>query len=329
MEKKIVFSGIQPTGEIHLGNYFGSLKQWLDLQDKYFCLFSVVNLHALTEPISSSSLEENTLKTTDYLLSLGLDPKKVILFVQSDIPYHTELTWLLSVVTPVGDLLRMTQFKDKAKQFKETVNAGLLNYPILMASDILLYKAEYIPVGKDQLQHLELTREIARRFNRRFGQTFPLPKAVLEERGAKIMSLAEPRKKMSKSLGEEHYLGIFEEPEKIREKIAKAVTDSGKEIKYDQEKKPGIANLLRIYSLVEGKEIKEIEREFQGKGYAEFKKILAEKIIDYFSQSREKFLAIKDKKEEIREILKEGRRKAEEIAQKNIEEIRQKVGLKY
>jgi len=316
MEKKIVFSGIQPTGEIHLGNYFGSLKQWLDLQDKYFCFFSIVNLHALTEPISPSSLEENTLKTTSYLLSLGLNPKKVVLFVQSDIPYHTELTWLLSVVTPVGDLLRMTQFKDKAKQFKETVNAGLLNYPILMASDILLYKAEYIPVGKDQLQHLELTREIARRFNRRFGQTFPLPKAVLEERGAKIMSLAEPKKKMSKSLGEEHYLGIFEEPEKIREKIAKA-------------KKPGIANLLRIYSLVEGKEIKEIEKEFQGKGYAEFKKILAEKIIDYFSQSREKFLAMKDKKEEIREILKEGRRKAEKIAQKNIEEIRQKVGLKY
>jgi len=326
---KIVFSAIQPTGVVHIGNYFGAISQWLSLakNENYQCIYAIADLHALTEPIPPQTLSQNIIKTASTFLALGLDYKKVIFFIQSSVSEHTELAWLLNTVTPVGDLKRMTQFKDKAKQFKGPVNAGLLNYPILMAADILLYKALLVPVGKDQLQHLELTREIARRFNKRFGKTFPLPTALIEKKGAKIMSLTEPTKKMSKSKGEENYLGIFEKPEKIREKILKAVTDSGKEIKYLPSAKPGISNLMKIYSLLTGKSFKEIEKEFKNKNYLEFKKILAETFIDYFKKPRKEYEKLLKNKEKIKKILFLGHKKAKKIASQNLLQIKKKCGL--
>ena len=326
---KRVFSGIQPSGAIHIGNYFGAIKQWLDLESKYECIYSVANLHALTEPIDPRALRKNTRETALALLALGLNYKKTIFFIQSDISEHTELAWILNSVTPEGDLRRMTQFKDKSFQFKGSVSAGLLNYPILMAADILLYNTELVPVGEDQLQHLELTREIARRFNKRFGKFFKLPKALLNKQGAKIMSLVEPTKKMSKSKGPDHYLGIFESSKSIRNKIAKAVTDSGRGIRYDPENKPGISNLMNIYSLLTGKDFKRIEADFKDRGYADFKKEVAEVFVDYFKDAKKRLVALEKEKGKIEQILSLGADKAKKLAVKNIALIKKKSGISY
>lgn len=322
-----VFSAIQPSGIIHIGNYFGAIRQWLDLQEKYQCIFSIANLHALTEPIEASVLRKNTFELAATLLALGLDYKRVVFFLQSDIPEHSELTWLLNTVAPVGDLMRMTQFKDKSSQFKGNVNAGLLNYPVLMAADILLYGAQIVPVGDDQVQHLELTREIARRFNKRFGRTFALPKVLLNKKGARIMSLVEPDKKMSKSKGADHYLGIFEEPRIIRKKISKAVTDSGRKVEYDLSSKPGISNLMTIYAMLAGKSLESVGKKFRDRGYADFKKELAEVFIDYFKEPRKRFKELLRGKRKIISILSFGARKAKIIASKNMERIKKKSGV--
>jgi tryptophanyl-tRNA synthetase len=322
-----VVSGIRSSGHLHIGNYLGAIKQWIELQEKYECFFFVADLHAITTSFDPKILKREIQDTVISYLALGLNPEKATLFIQSQISEHTELCWILGCLTPLGELKRMTQFKEKAKEQKE-VKAGLLNYPLLMAADILLYKADLVPVGKDQLQHVELTRDIAKAFNKKFGETFVIPKALLSK-GEKIMSLQNPKKKMSKSGDEKECIFLFEEPEKILEKIKRAVTDSGKEIKYDPKRKPGISNLMKIYSLFSGREIKEIEKEFKGKTYYEFKLKLAEFLIEklsYFKKKKEEFL-----KREIfiKEILEKGRKKAKEIAQRTMEEVRQKIGLDF
>jgi tryptophanyl-tRNA synthetase len=322
-----VFSGIQPTGAIHIGNYLGAIKQWLELQEKSDCIFSIVDLHSITIPYWSSELQKNILDAAICYLAVGINPEKSLLFVQSEVKEHAELAWLLGTITPIGDLLRMTQYKEKAKQFKEKAGAGILNYPILMAADILLYKTDLVPVGIDQQQHVELARTIARKFNKTFGQTFPEPKTKLQKIGAKIMALNNPKKKMSKSLGPQSYLSIFDEPDVIEKKITAAVTDPGKEIKYNPEKKPGISNLLVIYSLFSEKEIKEIEKRFKGKGYQEFKKSLAKLLINSLEPFRRKRKELLQREVYIKEILEQGRKKAQVIAQSTMEEVRKKMGL--
>ena len=265
-------------------------------------------------------------KTIAYLAA-GINPEKSNIFVQSQIKEHSELAWMLNTVTPVGDLLRMTQYKEKAKKFQKNLNAGLLNYPILMASDILLYKTDFVPVGEDQKQHVELARTIAKKFNQRFGEVFKLPEVKMMKIGSKIMSLIEPTKKMSKSDSSESYIGLFDEPEEIKRKIMAAVTDTGKIIKYNQKLKPGVSNLLTIYSLFSEKSVKELERKFKRKGYADFKKALAELLINSLEPFRKKRKELLQREVYVKEILEQGRKKAETIAQSTIQEVKEKMGL--
>ncbi len=322
-----VLSGIQPTGSIHIGNYLGAIKQWIKLQEKNECIFFIADLHSLTIPYKPKELQKNILETAIVYLAAGIDPQKSIFFIQSDVKEHTELCWLLNTVCPIGDLERMTQYKEKAKQFKKNINAGLLVYPILQAADILLYKTEAVPVGKDQVQHIELARTIARKFNQKFGKTFVEPKAMLPKLGAKIMALNNPKQKMSKSLGPQSYISLFEEPEEIKKKIMSAVTDTGKQIKYNLQRKPGISNLLTIYGLFSEKPIKEIEKTFRGKGYAYFKKSLAELLINSLEPFRRKRKELLRREVYVQETLKLGVKRASAIASFTISETRTKMGL--
>jgi tryptophanyl-tRNA synthetase len=322
-----IFSGIRPTGDLHIGNYLGAIKQWLELQEKNECIFCVVDLHAITTPYKENELQQNILETATTYLVAGLDPEKSIIFVQSQIKEHTELAWLLSTITPLGELQRMTQFKEKSKKHLKYINAGLLNYPVLMASDILLYQADMVPVGKDQKQHVELTRTIAGKFNKQFGNTFKIPKVLLSKSGAKIMSLQNPKKKMSKTGNPKGCIGLFDEPKEIQKKVITAVTDTGRKINYSPEHKPGISNLLTIYSLFSGKSIEEIEKKFKGKGYAEFKKSLAKFLINSLEPFRQKRKELLKREVYIKEILKQGERKAQVIAQSTMQDVKKKMGL--
>lgn len=321
-----IISGIQPTGQLHIGNYLGAIKQWVALQEKEECVFFIADLHSLTVPYEPSKLPENVIEAAIAYLAAGIDPQKSIFFVQSHIKEHTELSWILNTICPIGELERMTQFKEKSKQFKKNINAGLLTYPILQSADILLYKAIAVPVGKDQVQHIELARTIARRFNQHFGETFPEPKPLLSE-GAKIMSLKDPKKKMSKSAGPEGCISLFEEPESIRKKIMSAVTDTGKEIKYNPKTKPGISNLMTIYGLFSDKNVKELEKEFKGKNYAFFKNSLAGLLINSLEPFRKKRKELLARKIYIDEILKIGAKKAQNIAESTMQEVLKKTGL--
>jgi len=322
-----VLSGIQPTGSIHIGNYLGAIKQWVELQEKNECIFFIADLHSLTIPYEPKELQENILETAIAYIAAGIDPEKSIFFVQSDVKEHTELCWFLNTVCPIGDLERMTQYKEKVRQFKKNINAGLLVYPILQAADILLYKIETVPVGRDQVQHIELARTIARKFNQKFGKTFVEPKALLPKMGAKIMALNNPKKKMSKSLGPQSYISLFETPVEIKKKVMAAVTDTGKQIKYNPLKKPGISNLLTIYSLFSEKPIKELEKSFKGKGYAQLKKSLAELLINYLEPFRRKRKELLSREVYIKETLKLGSKRAGTIAQFTLQEARKKMGL--
>lgn len=322
-----VLSGIQPTGELHLGNYLGMIQWSLELQKKAECIFPIVDLHAITIPYQPENFQKIILETAVSYLAVGFNPEKSIIFVQSHIKEHTELCWLLGTVSPVGDLLRMTQYKEKSKQFKKVVNAGLLNYPILQTADILLYQTDIVPVGKDQQQHIEFARTVARKFNQRFGKTFIEPKAQIPKIGAKIMALNNPKKKMSKSLGQDSYISLFDEPEVIQKKIMAAVTDTGKVIKYDPKKKPGISNLLTIYSLFSNKTIKEIEKKFKGKGYADFKKRLSELLVLKLEPFRRKKKELLSREVYVKEILNQGRKRAQIIASSTIQQVRKKMGL--
>ena len=322
-----VFSGVRPTGELHIGNYLGALKQWVELQEKADCVFCIVDLHAVTTPYKIGELQKNIIDLAVAYLASGLDPEKCILFVQSQIREHSELAWLLGTITPLGELQRMTQFKEKSKKHPEYINAGLLNYPLLMAADILLYQADLVPVGKDQQQHVELTREIARHFNGKFGKVFKEPKVILPKVGEKIMSLQNPKKKMSKTDNPRGCINLFDTPEEIRKKITSAVTDTGKTIVYDPQKKPGISNLLTIYSLFSEKTTKELEKKFKGRGYAKLKKSLAELLIDSLEPLQRKRKELLSREVYVKEILEKGRKRAQILAQSTITEVKKKMGL--
>jgi tryptophanyl-tRNA synthetase len=322
-----IFSGVRPTGELHIGNYLGAMKQWLELQEKNECIFCIVDLHALTTPWEPKELQKNIFDVAVAYLATGLNPEKCIFFVQSQVKEHTELTWLLNVITPVGELSRMTQYKEKSRQFRKNINTGLLDYPVLMAADILLYQTDFVPVGKDQQQHVELARVIARKFNQKFGEVFKEPKVLLPKIGAKIMSLQNPKKKMSKTDDPRGCIGLFDEPEVIKNKVMTAVTDPGKEIKYNLEKKPGVSNLLTIYSLFSGKEMKEIEKEFKGKGYEEFKKSLTKLLINSLEPFRRKRKELLQREVYVKDILEKGAERARTIAQTTMADVRKKMGL--
>jgi len=322
-----IFSGIRPTGDIHIGNYFGAIKQWVALQEKNECFFCIVDLHAITTPYEVKKIQKNVLETAIVYLGAGIKLEKSTIFVQSQVKEHTELAWLLNTITPLGELQRMTQFKEKAKKHPENINAGLLDYPVLMAADILLYKTEGVPVGKDQAQHVELTRTIARKFNNKFGKTFIEPKTILPKMGEKIMSLTEPRKKMSKTDNPQSYICLLDSPEIITKKIMNATTDSGKEIKYNPQRKPGISNLLTIFSLLTNTSIKKLENDFKGKGYAYFKKSLAKTLINYLTPFRQKQKEFLLREVYLKEILNQGAKRSSSIAQSTIQEVRQKMGL--
>ncbi len=323
-----VFSGIRPTGELHIGNYLGALKQWVELQEKADCVFCIVDLHAITTPYKIGELQKNIIDLAVAYLSAGLNPEKCILFVQSQVKEHSELAWLLGTITPLGELQRMTQFKEKAKKHPEYINAGLFNYPLLMAADILLYQTDLVPVGKDQQQHVELTREIARHFNGKFGKVFKEPEVILPKVGEKIMSLQNPKKKMSKTDGDlRSCIDLSDTPEEIRKKIMSAVTDTGKTIVYDPQKKPGISNLLTIYSIFSGKTTKEIEKKFKNRGYAELKKSLAELLINSLEPFQRKRKELLQREVYVKEILEKGRKRAQLLAQSTITEVKKKMGL--
>jgi tryptophanyl-tRNA synthetase len=317
---------MQPTGRLHIGNYLGALKNFVELQNssKYQCYFFIVDLHALTEGPAPKELAANILNLAADYLAIGLDPKKSFICQQSQIPAHTALTWVLNTVTPMGDLERMTQYKDKAARQSMNVNAGLFDYPVLMAADILIYDAQFIPVGEDQLQHLELARTVARRFNARFGATFIEPKGLLTQT-PRVMSLKDPAKKMSKS-DPEGCLFIDDSPEDIKRKLARAVTDSGAEILYDPEKKPGLSNLLEIYGAFAGKDPHGVAIAFEGKQYSDLKAGLAELIARHFEKFRTKKAALLAKPVGMKKILAAGSKKAGAVADRKMAEVKKKVG---
>lgn len=327
MSKPILISGIQPTGQLHIGNYLGALKNFVDLQNsgRYQCFFFIADLHSITEDYAPGAKYFQIQNLAADYLAAGLTPEKSVIFIQSQIPEHNELAWILNTLTPFGELKRMTQFKDKSEKQKENINAGLFNYPTLMAADILLYDAEYVPVGEDQLQHLELTRTLARKFNAKFGKTLVEPKALLTET-PKIMSLDNPAKKMSKSTPE-GCLFLDDSPEVIRQKIRRAVTDSGSEIKYDPEKKPAIANLIRIYRSLSGLSVKQVEKKFAGKNYGAFKKDLAELIIDYFLPFRKKKQLLLKNPAKVSAAVEKGGKKAQTLALQKISRVKKSCGL--
>src|SRR3989344_2319398 len=335
-KKKIIFSGVAPSGNIHIGNYFGAIKQWIELQNtgEYQNIFCVVDEHAITVPQEPKTLRSKILEVFTLYLALGIDPEKSIIFVQSSVSEHAELGWILNTLTPLGELERMTQFKDKVKN-KKSVLAGLLNYPVLMAADILLYKTNFVPVGEDQLQHIELTRTIAKKFNRALGETFDIPESFINKEVKRIMGLDDPEKKMSKSAeNPNNHIALLDSPETIREKIKVAVTDSGSEIKYDARNKPAISNLLTIYSLFsglpagrQGKKIRELEKEYAGKNYSVFKYDLAEIIIEGLSPIQKKYKELSANPDYVKGVLRQGAEKAKKIASQTMAEVRSKIGF--
>lgn len=392
---KTIFSGIQPSGTLHIGNYLGAITQWVEMQDKYNCIFCVVDYHAITVPQNPKILRENIIQTAKIYLASGIDPAKSVIFQQSDITAHTELAWILNTITNNGDLAKMTQFKDKAKVdldeyevallhlvekdilygeeaihreitrlklikdkdefiaklrgviklarktafeaahhfFKEhkerfnKVGVGIFDYPVLMAADILLYDTDAVPVGEDQAQHVELARNLARRFNRRFGETFKIPELIIREEGARIMGLDDPLKKMSKSAKSEYnYIALTDKPETAAKKIMKAVTDSGSEIIHDKTGKPAISNLMSIYSILWNMSLDEIEKKYRGKGYGEFKKDLAEIAASFLKDFQDKYRKISDTA--VKDLLKRGALKIGPIAEKKMQTVKERVGIK-
>src|SRR5256712_5172788 len=311
--RKRIFSGAQPTGNVHLGNYLGALRNWVALQRDYESFFCIVNLHAITLPQDAKVLAAKTRELARIYLAVGIDPNVSTVFVQSDVAAHAELTWLLNCIARMPELERMTQFKDKARKQEENVGVGLFDYPVLMAADILLYQTDLVPVGEDQKQHLELTRDIAIRFNRDYGQTFVVPDPFIPKVGARIMSLTDPAKKMSKS-DEESEAGcimLMDDEDAVRRKFKRAVTDSGTEIRFD-ESRPAINNLLTIYHLLTGKDNAEIEAHFAGKGYAQLKQDLADVTVEFLKPFQQRVDSICD--DELSGILDRGRERARIIA---------------
>lgn len=322
---KIVFSGIQPSGNLHIGNYIGAIKHWVKAQDNRLNIFCIVDLHAITVPQEPRVLREKTFELAAILLAAGIDPEKSILFVQSHNPDHTNLGWILNCFTSMGQLNRMTQFKEKSVG-KDFVTVGLFDYPALMAADILLYNTTEVPVGDDQKQHVELARDLAEKFNSKFGEVFVLPKPVIPATGARIMSLTDPTKKMSKSDSNPNStIYLLDTPEAAKEKIMSATTDSGHEIKYNWKEKPGISNLIEIMSEVDGTSVKDIEKEFDGKSYKEFKEKVADVVIKFIKDFQEKYNRIIDT--DLKNVLEKGSSNAYKHSHPKLLEIYQKVGF--
>lgn len=326
MDKKIVYSGIQPSGSLTLGNYIGALSNFGQLQDEYNCLYCIVDNHAITAYQEPKNLRKNTLDVLALYLAAGLDPEKSIIYIQSHVPEHVELMWCLNTITSLGQLQRMTQFKDKAQRTKE-VEAGLLNYPILMAADILLYNASYVPVGEDQRQHIEFTRDLAQRFNTRYSETFVIPEIMAPKVGARIMSLQDPEKKMSKSDPDPNsYVLILDSEKDTEKKIKRAVTDSLGIIKYSDEQK-GLKNLIDIYAVFTKETPDEIVKEFEGRGYGEFKGAVAEVVNDGMRPIRERFNEIRNDKVYLESVYRDGADKARSIAYKTMSKVHRKMGF--
>jgi tryptophanyl-tRNA synthetase len=324
-----IFSGIQPTGKKHLGNYIGAIRQYVEGQEQGDpAIYCIVDLHAITVPWDPTVLRTNVHDTTAILVAAGLDPERCILFRQSDVREHTELSWLLSAVTAHGDLNRMHQFKDKSAKQRELVSAGLFFYPVLMAADVLAYKADTVPVGEDQRQHVELMREIARRFNERFGETLVEPEDRIPEVGARIMDLQHPQNKMTTTGGSEQgTVYVLDEPAAITKKVKSAVTDSGSEVRRDGEGKEGIANLIEILSVARGTDMDSIEREFEGSGYGDFKGAVAEAVVEYLGPTRERYEELRPDEDALEDILAAGAEKARAIAGGTLAEVRRAMGI--
>src|SRR4051812_32021092 len=327
MAKPIIFSGIQPTGRKHLGNYIGAIRQYVEGQERGEpAIFCIVDLHALSVAYDPVELRERIYDTVAILLAAGLDPERCILFRQSDVREHAELTWLLCAVTAHGDLNRMHQFKDKSARQRELVSAALFYYPVLMAADVLAYRATEVPVGDDQRQHVELMREIARRFNARFGETLVVPELVIPKVGARIMDLQEPERKMSTTGGtEQGTVLVLDEPDAIRKKFRSAVTDSGREIVRAPEK-PGVTNLIDIFSVASAKDQAEVEREFEGSGYGDFKTAVGEAVVDYLAPVQERYRELRPDRAELDRLLDLGAVKARAIAAPVVAEVRERMG---
>lgn len=325
-QSKRILSGIQPSGTLHLGNYLGALKQWVDLQKDNTAYYCIVDLHAITVPYDVKELPDRVLDAAAIYLAVGLDPSKSTLFVQSHVPAHSELAWLLGTNTPFGELSRMTQFKDKADKQKNGTSFGLFAYPVLMAADILLYQADVVPVGEDQTQHVELTRDIAKRFNNQFGEVFIVPKVYIPETTSRIMSLADPTRKMSKSDGEKSYIAITDDADTTKKKIMSAVTETEPVFSFEKSG-PAVQNLLMIYEALSGRSKADIESEFAGCGYKEFKETLAEVVIESLRPIRERYQGFRQDDTELRITLRRGAEEANRIANKTLQEVKQKMGL--
>jgi tryptophanyl-tRNA synthetase len=325
-DKKRIFSGIKPSGDLHIGNYLGAIKSWIEMQNDYESIFCVVDLHAITVPQDPELLKKRTLEIAKTYLATGINPKKSSIFIQSHIPEHSELAWILNTIAKMSELDKMTQFKDKTqKNGRESSGVGLYDYPVLMAADILLYDTLVVPVGEDQVQHVELSRDLAKRFNNKFGETFVIPEAKVNKDVMRIKSLDNPNKKMSKSGdSEKGCIGLLDDLNDVRKKIMKAVTDSGSEIIYSDEK-PALKNLINIYSSFAGVSPKEIEAKFAGKGYGDFKTELAEVIISFLTPFQERFNSLSD--DDVLKILQEGAEKVRPLAKKKLDEVKKKVGF--
>lgn len=326
-KRKVIFSGIQSTGIFTLGNYLGALKNWVLLQDEYECIYSVVNMHAITVRQDPAALRENTLNAYAVLLACGVDPDKSTLFIQSHVPAHAELAWALGCCTQFGELGRMTQFKDKSQKNADNINAGLFTYPVLMAADILLYQTDVVPVGEDQKQHVELTRDIAQRFNHIYGDVFRVPEPYIPKTGARVMSLTDPTKKMSKSDGNPNaYISMLDPADVIIKKCRRAVTDSEAEVAL-REGKDGVNNLMTIYGAVTGKDFPEIEREFAGKGYGEFKTAVGEVVAGCLRPVREEYERIRADKEYLTKTYTQGAQRAARAASRTLAKVYKKIGF--
>ncbi len=327
MEGKTVYSAIQPSGDLTIGNYVGSIRNWLTLQEEYDCYFAMANMHAITVRQDPAELRRRTLSLAALYIACGIDPEKCALYVQSQVPQHAELMWVLNTVTYVGEMERMTQFKDKSRKHADNINMGLMDYPVLMAADILLFKADLVPVGQDQTQHVEIARDIAIRFNNRFGETFTVPKALIMKQGAKIASLQDPAKKMSKS-DENPNASVFltDDRDTIIRKFKRAVTDSDDRIVVSEDK-PGISNLLAIYASFTGKTTEECEKEFEGRGYGEFKLAVGETVADKLAPVQEEQKRILSDKTYLHGVLASGAERAFKVARKTISKVYRKVGF--
>jgi len=326
--KLSIFSGIKPSGDVHVGQYIGAISQWVEMQDRYNCIFSIVDYHAITVKQNPEDLRRRIIEITKIYLAAGIDPEKSIIFQQSAIPAHTELAWVLNCYgARIADLNKMTQFKDKAGKNQESVSVGLYDYPVLMAADILLYDTEVVPVGDDQKQHVELARDIAKRFNNEFGNIFKIPQAVIKKEGARIMALQDPSKKMSKSdENQNNCISLLEDIEGAKKKIMRAVTDSGSEIEYDVAEKPALSNLLTIYAMLGNREVKRLVKDYKGKGYGDFKKDLAEVVAKFLDNFQKKYNSISD--DDVALILEAGREKLQKLTEEKMNVIRRAIGVR-